>query len=160
VADEGNFGERMAVIRRARGITGGRRPIAEKFRTQIAATEQAFARDMPGEAKRYIAELAPQEPEACSVHHRRLACPVKACPVESERIPYNHRAAQYVFDRIMGKPTNRTEQSVTVTFVEHLTSVLLVAFGEVNAIADPDARRAAFAAKCRALLPGESGGPT
>src|SRR5690349_6058747 len=103
----------------------GRRPIAEKYRSQIHAAELAFAKSMPREAKRFVDELAPKEPEECPIHHATLTCPVDGCFQESQRTAYNHHAAQYVFDRIMGRPTSRSENTVTVKLVEQLTAAVV-----------------------------------
>jgi hypothetical protein len=100
---------------------------------------------MADEAERYIDELAPKEPERCPHHHRVLACPARDCEVESQRTAYDHAAARYLFDRVMGRPTSRSENSIAVTFVRQVTEAFAQTFLEVNAISDPEERRAAFA---------------
>lgn len=155
-----SFGERMAKLR-AEGKIGaptnaGRKPIAEKYRTQIAATEKAFARSMPREAQRFIDELAPREPEQCPTHHKTLCCP--DCDYASHRRNYNHTAAQYVFDRVMGRPTSRSENSITIKLVEQLTISVVEIFSEVNAIDDPSLRQSTFAERLIELSAAYGGG--
>ena len=150
-----NFGERMARLKAERG-TGtrpgpGRRPIAQKYRPQVQAVERTFAEALPAEAQRYVDELAPKEPERCPDHGRILGCPVKGCQVVSQRVAYNHRAAAYAFDRILGRPTTRAENVLTLRLLEELTAAFTHAFVETNTIADPLARRDAFAGKLRVI---------
>lgn len=146
-----NFGDRMTRIKRERGLHvggPGRSRIADKWKPQIKLTEQTFAGVMPAEAQIYVSELQSKEPEECPTHHRLLGCSHPQCNYTSQRTKYNHDAARYVFDRIMGKPTARLEQTVTVKLVEQLTTTFVAIFGEVNAIDDPLARRQAFARRC------------
>lgn len=151
MADE-NFGQRMSALRRERGVTNPGRPrIAEKYKPQIVAAERIFAGALASEAERYIEELAPQEPERCGVHGKILECPVRECVVISQRTEYDHKAAAYIFDRIMGKPTARTETTVSVKLVEELVSAFIAVFREVNELDSPTARQQAFAQRCLEL---------
>ena len=140
-----SFGARMARLKAERG-TGtapgpGRPTIASKYTKQIAAANTCSAAAMADEAQRYIAELAPKEPETCPSHHRVLACPVQGCEVESERTAYDHAAARYLFDRIMGRPTSRSENALSVKFVTELTARFAEAFLAVNDLPAAEQRR-------------------
>jgi hypothetical protein len=160
VKGDPDFGERMKALRQARGEKSiGRPRIAAKYAGQVGATERTFARALPDEAQRYVDELAPKEPEVCPTHGQIICCPEEGCRYESQRTHYDHRAASYIFDRIMGKPTTRSENVITVQLVTQLTHAFLLAFGDVNAIADPGARSTAFAEKL-AQLGAQYGGST
>ena len=144
-----NFGQRMVRLKAERG-TGtrpgpGREPIAQKYRPQVQAVERTFAEALPAEAQRYVDELAPKEPERCPDHGRILGCPVKGCETISQRVAYNHRAAAYAFDRILGRPTTRSENTLTLRLVQELVTAFTGAFHEANQISDPHARRETFA---------------
>lgn len=137
----------------AKGWRGGpgRKPIAEKYRPAIERAERVFAKALPEEAGRYIDELAAKEPEECPVHHRVLSCDAHGCTYESQRTVYDHKAAAYVFDRIMGKPTIRSENTLTVQFAQQLVTNVIAVFREVNQIDDPADRQSAFAQRLIAL---------
>lgn len=149
----GNFGQRMTQYKRENGLphtrNSGRKPIAEKYRPQIAAVERAFAENAPSLANAYVDEVKARDPEECPDHHAVLTCP--ECGHPSQRKFFDHRSAQYVFDRIMGKPTTRSENAITVTVVQQLVLAVAAAFGEVNGITDPAARQVAFAERCAQL---------
>ncbi|MGD9889711.1 MAG: hypothetical protein AB7R89_25690 [Dehalococcoidia bacterium] len=154
------FGQRMARLKRERGQNSGgpgRPRIADKHGRYVNQAEAVFARQMPAEAERYIAELDPKEPEVCEIHGRILACPVERCQTISQRTAYDFKAAAYLFDRIMGKPTARTENTVTVKLVNELTTAFVAAFIEVNHLDDADTRQAAFAERLRELGTGFGG---
>lgn len=149
----------MARIKRARGESPagpGRPRIVDKHGRYVNAAERAFAVALPAEAERYLAELLVKEPEQCPGHGLVLRCP--ECGHRSERTKYDHRAASYVFDRIMGKPTTRSENVITVRLVQELTAAFVTAFIESNAINDPLARHAAFTGRC-AEIGVQYGGP-
>jgi hypothetical protein len=151
-----SFGSRMAQYKRERGlplsVNTGRKPIAEKYRKQVTAVEKTFADRLPVLAQEYVDELRPRDPEQCPVHHRTLRCPVQTCEHRSERTAFDHKAAAYALDRILGRTTVRVEATVTARFVEQLTLTLVSIFEECNEHTDPAARRAAFIDRCRALI--------
>ena len=106
-----NFGEkkRQFKLERGQGPGGpGPPPLARKYAKHVAAAEKVFATAMPVEAARYVEELATKEPEECPAHGRVLRCPAPGCGTVSQRTSYDHRAAAYLFDRIMGRPTSST----------------------------------------------------
>ena len=142
-----NFGERMTQLKRDRGIAlggPGRTPRDEKYARQFAAVEQTFAAALPAVAKTYVAELSRPAPERCPEHGVVLRCSERGCEQESERAAFDHKAAQYVLDRLLGKPLTRSENAVSVRFVTEITHVFAETFLAVNELADPDERRAAF----------------
>lgn len=148
------FGQRMAALRRERGERhnpnpAGRPKIADKYRRQIGVTEKAFADAMPQNAELYVETLADIEPEVCPEHKLILEC--VECGAQSQRQMYDHKAAAYLFDRIMGKPTARTESTLSASFVDQLTRAFIDAFLEVNDLSDPLARRAAFSQRLAGL---------
>lgn len=149
-----DFGKRMAEARRLRGDTSspnpaGRPKIAEKFKRQIANTEKVFAEAMAESAELYVKTLVDVDPEHCPEHGVILECP--QCGYESQRQLFDHKNAAYVFDRIMGKPTARTESTLSTSFVDQLTRAFIDAFVEVNDLSDPLARRAAFSQRLAGL---------
>lgn len=150
-AGDPNFGERMKRWRAERGLarTGGQPKLVERHSGETRAVESTFARAMKAEAEKYVRELDVKEPERCPEHNNVLQCP--DCDFHSQRTYYNHKAAQYVFDRIMGKPTTRSEVAITIRLVEQITAAFVLVFGEINGIPDADDRRTAFAARCREL---------
>lgn len=158
MADQaGNFGDRMTAIKRERGIPlggPGRRTIAEKYKRQIASVEKTFADALPELAREYVSELHVHAPERCTVHGGVLRCAEPDCSVQSARTAFDHRAAGYALDRLLGKPTTRSEGTLRVEFVEQLTEAFSVVFLEVNALPDADARRVAFAERMSALAQG------
>jgi hypothetical protein len=151
-----SFGQRMQALKRARGLPpqvgGGRKPLAEKYKRQIAAVERTFADALPQLAQQYVAELQPADPERCPQHHLVLRCPAKGCEHESERTAFEFRAVQYAFDRLLGRPTTHVEASVQARFVEELTVTLVSIFEGVNAYDSATIRRQAFAEACRNLI--------
>lgn len=156
MTDDGheNFGRRMNRLRRERGIPlggPGRKSRDEKYRPLIRKAEATFAEALPDEAQRYVEELAPKEPERCPDHGRILGCPVQGCRTLSRRTEYSHKAAAYLFDRIMGRPLTRSENTLTVAFVRQVTEVFAQTFVEVNDITDPAERQAAFARRLSAI---------
>jgi hypothetical protein len=157
-----SFGQRMVRLKRERGLPqsqhAGRRPLAEKYRKQIAAVERTFADSLPQLAQQYVDELRPHAPEQCARHHVVLRCPVKGCEQQSERTSFDHRAAGYVIDRLLGKPSQRLEQTVAVRLVAELTETFAAIFSEVNQHGDPRVRQQAFAAECRRLSAGWGSG--
>jgi hypothetical protein len=143
-----NFGERMHQLRLERGdaIGGpGRKPIAEKYKKQIRQVEQAIAGALPELTETYIAELQVKEPERCPSHHRVLGCPVGGCDYQSQRRSFDHRGAAYLMDRMMGRPTTRSENSLTVKFVQSMTTIFVSAFAEANRLPDEHERQERFA---------------
>ena len=159
--DGENFGERMARLKAERG-TGtapgpGRPKIAEKYRKQVDAVEKTFAAELPALAQEYLDELHPKDPERCPTHHRVLACPATDCNVRSQRTAYNHKAAAYALDRIMGRPTTRSENTVTVRLVQELATAFTTAFLETNDLPTALERRARFAARLGEIANAYSG---
>lgn len=147
-----DFGKKMAALRAERGgWKAGRRKLIERHSGDAAAVEAVFSKAMKRLAQDYIDNLAVIEPEECPRHQAILVCPDESCHYESHRTVFKHAMAQYVFDRIMGRPTSRSEVAITVRLVEQITTAVTMAFGEVNGIPDADDRRAAFAARCREL---------
>ena len=150
--DERNFGERMRDLRRERGVTNPGRPrIADKYRRQLEAVEKVFADALPELARQYVTELQVQAPETCPAHHRVLRCPEPECSHQSQRTAFNHKAASYALDRLMGRPTTRSENALTVRFIREMTEQFSSIFLQVNALSDPDERRAVFAARLMQL---------
>lgn len=149
---EENFGQRMTRLKREGGLNmGGRHKIADKYKRQIAVTEKVFATAAPAIAQEYIDELSPADPERCPLHGGVLACTDRSCFYESQRTTFNHKAAAYALDRIMGKPTTRSENVITVRLVQQLTAEFAVIFMKVNELDDPLTRRTAFADECERL---------
>lgn len=145
------FGQRMRELRQERPWTAGRKPIAEKYKRFIGAAERVFANALPAEAERYVEELEVKAPEQCPYHNGVLVCREPDCNYESHRTAYDHKAAAYVFDRVMGKPTTRSENTVTVRLVQQWTAQIATIFLEVNELDDPLTRREAFAERCDTL---------
>jgi|SRR5215207_868811 len=116
MSDAENFGQRMhrlKVERNGRDPGGpGRRSIAETYRRQIGAVERTFADALPALAQTYVDELWTKEPETCPDHRRVLACPVQGCGYHSDRTEFDHKAAAYAFDRLLGRPTSRSENAL------------------------------------------------
>src|SRR5579871_1057662 len=124
-----NFGQRMAQRRREAGTKNpGRKPIAEKFKRQIDGTLKVFGDNLPGLAEQYVDEVRVRDPKRCPEHDKVLRCP--ECDHLSQRKTFDHHAAQYVFDRIMGRPTTRSENTVTLSFVQQYTTAIVAVFGE------------------------------
>lgn len=73
-----------------------------------------------------------------------LRCPEVGCGRVSERTAFDHKAAAYIFDRLLGRPLTRSENSIAVRFVNEITAAFAETFLAVNAIADADERREAF----------------
>jgi hypothetical protein len=136
----------------------GRKPLAERYRRQVQAVEKVFADALPALAQEYLDELHPRQPEECRQHHVTLCCPVKGCEQQSERTAFDHKAAAYALDRILGRPTARLEQSIAIRLVEELTATFAGIFHEVNDYDSAAERRARFAERCRSLG-AQSGGP-
>ena len=150
-----NFGAKMAALRRERGVKNPGRPaIRQKYDRQVASLERRFADALPELADEYIAEWRTRTPEMCAEHRRILRCPVRDCDRQSERTTFDHKAAQYMIDRVMGRPTSRSEGTLQVAFVQQVTSVFIEAFRDVNSIVDERERQEAFAR--RLLLLGEA----
>lgn len=140
----------MALLRKERGEKHPGRPrIADKHGRIVNRVEALIAADLPEEIETYIRELKIHAPERCSEHGLVLSC--SECGKMSQRTQYNHKDAQYLFDRIMGKPTTRSENTLTVQFVEQVVMAFIVAFGEINGLGDATARGEAFSAKCTEL---------
>jgi hypothetical protein len=150
-----SFGQRMVRLKREHGLPqsqrAGRKPIAEKYRKQIAAVERTFADALPELAQQYVDELRVADPETCGVHRRRLVCPVKGCEQQSERTRFDHKAASYCIDRLLGRPTTHVEANVSLRLVEELVVTFTTIFAGVNDYDDAAARRQAFAEQCLAL---------
>jgi hypothetical protein len=150
-----NFGQRMhrlKVERNGRDPGGpGRRSIAETYRQQIGAVERTFADAQPALAQTYVDELWTKEPETCPDHHKPLCCPAEGCTYRSQRTAFDHRAAAYAFDRLLGRPTSRSENALTVRFVNEVATTFIAIFAEVNEIADAGARREEFARRLRVV---------
>ncbi len=149
-----SFGERMKRLKQERGESGagpGRKRIRDKHGRLADETLRIFGEAMPEVAQTYLDELNPKEPERCAIHGQVLRCPVDDCTVESERTEYNHKAAAYVFDRVMGKPTTRSENVVTVRLVQELVAEFIGIFRVVNELPDADSRQAAYAQRCLEL---------
>jgi hypothetical protein len=148
-----NFGQRMVRLKRERGLpqseNAGRKPIAEKYRAQVEAVERTFAGALPALTETYIAELWTKEPETCPTHHKLLRCPAKGCATVSRRTEFDHKAAAYAFDRILGRPTSRSENSLTVRFLSEITASIVAIFADVNELEDARARREEFARRLR-----------
>lgn len=142
-----NLGAKMAAL--GLGSNGGRRRIADKYRPQIEAAEQKFADAMPEAVDEYTTELKAKDPEQCPTHKRTLACPL--CSYSSQRTTYNHTAAMYVFDRIMGRPTSRSENTITIKLYQQLSVLFVEAFQAVNEIADPNERKLAYAERLEVI---------
>jgi hypothetical protein len=138
-----NFGDRMTRLKRERGIPlggPGRKPIAERYQNQIAAVEQAFADALPTLAGEYTDALRVHDPETCPEHRTVLRCPAVACTTHSRRTQFNHKAAAYVFDRLLGKPGPRPENTVKVSFIEEISTVVFEAFQDANGLPTPQER--------------------
>ena len=149
-----NFGAKMAALRRERGVKNPGRPaIRQKYDRQVASLERRFADALPELADEYLAELRTRAPEMCVEHRLILRCPVRDCDRQSERAALDFRAVQYVVDRIMGRPTSRSEGTLQVSFVQQMTAAFVDAFTATNDLTDPHARREAFAKQL--LLLGE-----
>ena len=149
-----NFGQRMVRLKQERGlsIAGPGRPArGKKYAKAITAVEQTFASALPQVAQTYLDELQAKQPEQCPDHRRVLRCPEKGCEYRSQRTSFDHRAAGYVFDRLMGRPVSRSENSIQVSFVRQVTESFAEAFLSINHLADPEERRAAFADRLAAL---------
>ena len=149
-----NFGARMNRLRRERGIPlggPGRKPIAEKYRKQIAAVERVFAGALPDLARTYVGELQVKAPETCPEHRRVLRCPAEGCGYPSQRTMFDHKACSYVIDRLLGRPVARSENNLTITLVRQVTEAFTESFIAVNDITDPAERQAAFARRLSAI---------
>ena len=93
----------------------------------------------------YVDELRVKDAETCPAHSRVLRCPEQGCGHASQRTAFDHKAAAYAFDRLLGRPTTRSENALTVRFIQEITDTLVAVFNDVNGIGDPDERRTAFA---------------
>jgi len=143
-----NFGERMHRLRVERGqpIGGpGRTPRGVKYARQFAAVERTFAEALPAVAAAYVEELQSAAPERCPEHKGLLRCAEAGCGRVSERVAFDHKAASYVFDRLLGRPLTRSENTLAVRFVQELTGMFAGIFEEVNALDTPAARAERFA---------------
>jgi hypothetical protein len=145
-----SFGARMRELNAERGVKPpGRRRIADRQGRLVGAAERVFALALPEQAERYVAELVGKEPERCPNDDRVMECP--QCGLQSQRTHYDHAAARYVFDRIMGRPTSRSENTLSIALVQQLSSAFAQAFQATNEIEDAAARREAFAAQLAAV---------
>ena len=145
-----NFGQRMMQLRKERGqpLGGpGRRPIRERYKRQIDAVERTFADALPHVAREYLDELRVQEPEVCPEHRRVLQCPEPSCRVKSQRTRFDHRAGQYVIDRLLGKPVFRSQNALQVNFVKETAQWFAEAFNAANDLATAYDRAEFFSAK-------------
>jgi len=143
-----NFGERMIALRRERGqpLGGpGRTPRAAQYGKQIAAVERTFAGALPALAAAYVAELQATDPERCPDHKSVLRCKEPGCGRVSERVAFDHKAAAYVFDRLLGRPLTRSENTLAVKFVQELTTMFAGIFAEANDLDTPAERAERFA---------------
>jgi hypothetical protein len=133
----------MTRLKRERGIPlggPGRKPIAEKYQHQIAAVEQTFADALPALAGEYTDALRVHDPETCAEHRTVLRCPTQGCTTQSRRTQFNHKAAAYVFDRLLGKPGPRPENRIKVSFIEEISTVVFDAFQDANVLPTPAER--------------------
>jgi len=145
---DSNFGERMHKLRVERGqpIGGpGRTPRAEKYARQFAAVERTFGEALPAVAAHYVATLQATDPEHCPEHKGLLRCAEPGCGRVSERVAFDHKAAAYVFDRLLGRPLTRSENTLAVRFVQELTAMFAGIFAEANDLDTPAARAERFA---------------
>ena len=143
-----SFGARMIALRRERGqpLGGpGRTPRAAQYARQRAAVEQTFAGALPALAAAYVAELQATDPERCAEHKAILRCPEPGCGRVSERVAFDHKAASYIFDRVMGKPLTRSENTLSVRLVQELTTMFAGIFAEANDLDTPAERAERFA---------------
>lgn len=143
-----DFGRKVAALALAKtgkASFGGRRPIAEKYADQLGQAEELLAASLVQTVKDYIAELRPKEPETCPYHKRVLQCPVEICDHESQRTSYNHAAAAYHMDRMFGRPTSRSENTITIKLASALLERFAEAFEAVNDLPDRAARKRAMA---------------
>lgn len=144
----------MKRLKQERGGTGagpGRRRIADKHGHVIGRVERAIAGALPALAEEAVGEIRVKAPERCEEHGTVLRCPEPGCDTRSQRTAFDHKAFAYLADRIMGKPTTRSENTLTVRFVQELSVLMIGAFHAVNHLDDADARAQAFAAELDAL---------
>ncbi len=137
-----DFGQRMKALRAERPWRSGERPVAQRHRKVIKAVEDRIAEGLTDVFDAYIKELFAQDPETCPTHKTVLKC---VCGHESQRTTFHHGAAQYLLDRLAGRPTSRSENTITIKLASAMIESFAEAFDAVNDIADPAERKAAMA---------------
>lgn len=121
----------------------GRPTKRQSFANQIRYAETTFANAMGVESERYIEELAPKDPERCPFHGGILGCLDDLCDYTSQRTSYNFAAAQYIFNRIMGKPGTQG-QTLGARVMQDIATALVRSMIEVNDIEDKNERITRF----------------
>jgi hypothetical protein len=140
----------MAALRAERPWKPGPLPVAQRHKKVIQAVEDRIAEGLTDVFDAYIKELFAKDPETCKTHRQTvLRCP--DCGAPSERTTFHHGAATYLMDRLAGRPTSRSENTITVKLASAMLESFAEAFDAINDLPDPAERKTAMADRFEVL---------